>query len=124
MQEVAIIGAGELGGALAHVVARRAIARTVRLVDDKGRIAEGKALDITQAAPVEGFATQLCGSTDVSTAAGANVIVLADRAGAGEWHGEEALQLVRRVARSSPEAGAGGGRAAPPGPVGGAGRGP
>ena len=62
MQEVAIVGAGELGGALAHVLARREAARTIRLIDDQGRVAEGKALDIAQAAPVEGFATQLSGS--------------------------------------------------------------
>src|SRR5215471_8768909 len=101
MHEVAIVGAGELGGALAHVIARRDVARTVRLIDDKGRIAEGKALDIAQAAPVEGFATRLVGSTDTATAAGANVIALADRAGGGEWQGEEALQLVRRLTRST-----------------------
>jgi len=104
MHEVAIVGAGELGGALAHVLARRNVARSIRLVDEKGRVAEGKALDIAQAAPVEGFATALSGSTDVSTAAGARVIVLADRFGAGEWQGEEALQLVGRLARSAPQA--------------------
>jgi malate dehydrogenase len=104
MQEVAIIGAGELGGALAHVLARRDLVRSIRLIDEKGRVAEGKALDIAQAAPVEGFATRLSGATDVSTGAGASVIVIADRAGAGEWQGEEALQLVQRLARSSPGA--------------------
>jgi malate dehydrogenase len=104
MHEVAIVGAGELGGALAHVLARRDAARSIRLVDDKGRVAEGKALDIAQAAPVEGFATTLSGSTDVSMAAGAAVIVIADRMGAGEWQGEAALQLVGRLARSAPQA--------------------
>jgi len=104
MREVAIIGAGELGGALAHVAARRGAARVVRLVDDKGRVAEGKALDIAQAGPVEGFATALAGSTDVATAAGAEVIVLADRAGGAEWQGDEAMQLIQRLMRSAPAA--------------------
>src|SRR3954447_7025328 len=104
MQEVAILGAGELGGALAHVLARRDTARTIRLIDDKGRVAEGKALDIAQAAPVEGFATQLSGSTDWATGAGARVIVVADRFGRGEWSGEEGLQLVGQLARSAPAA--------------------
>jgi malate dehydrogenase len=98
MQEVAIIGAGELGGALAHVLARRDAARAIRLIDEKGRIAEGKALDIAQAAPVEGFATRLSGSTDWATAAGADVIVIADRAGGGEWSGEDGLQMLRQLA--------------------------
>jgi len=104
MQEVAIIGAGELGGAVAHVLARRDFVRSIRLIDASGRVAAGKALDIAQAAPVEGFATQLTGSTDIATAAGASVLVVADRAGAGEWQGEEALQLVRRLAQMAPGA--------------------
>jgi len=104
MQELAIIGAGDLGGALAHIAARRGVARGVRLVDDMGRVAEGKALDIAQAAPVEGFATHLTGSSDVATAAGANVIVLADRAAGGEWQGEDALQLLKKLMRSAPRA--------------------
>ena len=104
MHEVAIIGAGELGGALAHVLARRDAVRSIRLVDEKGRVAEGKALDIAQAAPVEGFATRMTGSTDVTTAAGAAVIVLADRVAGGEWQGDDALQLVGHLARSAPQA--------------------
>jgi malate dehydrogenase len=104
MQEVAIVGAGELGGALAHVLARRDAARVIRLIDDKGRVAEGKALDIAQAAPVEGFAAQLSGATDWATAAGAGVIVLADRFGGGEWPANDGLQLLRQLSRSAPAA--------------------
>jgi malate dehydrogenase len=104
MREVAIIGAGELGGAIAHGLARRDIVQSIRLVDVRGDVAAGKALDIAQAAPVEGFTTALSGATDVAVAAGASVIVLADRVGAGEWQGEEALQLVQRIAKSAPDA--------------------
>jgi malate dehydrogenase len=104
MQEVAIIGAGELGGAVAHLLARHDLVGAIRLVDEKGRVAEGKALDIAQAAPVEGFATQVSGSTDVATVAGAQVVVLADRMGGGEWHGEEGLQLVKRLSLSAARA--------------------
>src|ERR1041385_8307059 len=104
MQEVAIIGAGELGGVLAHVLARRDVARHIRLVDSHGRVAEGKALDIAEAAPIEGFASQVSGSSDVAASAGATVLVLADRYGAAEWQGEEALQLVDRLTQSAPDA--------------------
>jgi len=99
MIDVAILGAGELGGALAHRLARGGASSMIRLIDERGRIAAGKALDIAEAAPVEGFATLLAGSTDITTAAGADVIVLADRAGGTEWQGEEALTLLRRIAR-------------------------
>jgi malate dehydrogenase len=98
MDEVVIIGAGELGGALAHALARRDIARAIRLVDETGRVAAGKALDIAQAAPIERFATELSGSADVSAAAGAAIVVLADRVGKGEWQGEDGLMLLKRLA--------------------------
>ncbi len=97
MRDVAIIGAGDLGGALAHVLARRDAAGLVRLIDETGRIAAGKALDIAQAAPVESFATRLHGSTDLTDAAGAAIVVIADRAGAGEWQGDDGVMLLRRL---------------------------
>jgi malate dehydrogenase len=104
MREVAILGAGELGGAVAHVLARRDIVGSIRLVDEAGSVAAGKALDIAQAAPIEGFATQLRGATDIASAAGASVIVVADRVGAGEWRGDEGAQLLKRLARMAPRA--------------------
>ena len=97
MQSVAIIGAGELGGAVAHVLARRDVARSIALIDESGRVASGKALDIAQAAPVEGFATQLTGSTDISHAAGASVVIIADRFTGAELQGDEGLLMLKRL---------------------------
>ena len=111
MREVAIVGAGELGGLVAYALARGNSADVVRLIDDSGRVAEGKALDISQAAPVEGFATAVAGSTGLSAAAGAEVVVIADRVGGpgspGDprgnlWQGEEALTLVRQLNAIAP----------------------
>jgi malate dehydrogenase len=104
MREVAIIGAGELGGATAHLLARRNAAQRVRIVDDRGSIAEGKALDIMQAAPIEGFATVVSGSNDLLSAGGADVVIIADRAGGTEWSGEDAVLLAKRVAAVVPSA--------------------
>ena len=59
MSTVAIIGAGPLGGALAHALAGRSRVGEVRLIDPEGRIAEGKALDILQSSPVEQFSTRV-----------------------------------------------------------------
>jgi len=103
MREVAIIGAGELGGALAYALARRQLVRAITIIDDAGRIAAGKALDITQAAPIEGFATQISGATDVSAAAGASVVVIADRAG-GDIEGDDGLMVLKRLAQTAPDA--------------------
>jgi malate dehydrogenase len=99
MREVAILGAGELGGATAHALARSNLVRTITLIDDTRQVAAGKALDIAQAAPVEGFATQLSGATDVSMAAGAAIVILADRIAGGEWQGEEGLALLKRLSQ-------------------------
>jgi malate dehydrogenase len=116
MREVAIVGAGELGGLVAHALVRWRAADLVRLIDDNGRVAEGKALDINQAAPVEGFPGSVVGSTDRSAAAGASIVVIADRAGGPggsgtpgtpgtkEWQGEEALTLLRQLSAIAPRA--------------------
>ena len=80
MMDVAIIGAGELGGSLAHVLARREIVRRIQLIDPSGQIAAGKALDIMQTGPVEGFTTPVAGSTDMSRVAGCALVIVADQA--------------------------------------------
>ena len=98
MQHIAILGAGELGGAAAHALARRDVARRITLIDERGSVAAGKALDIAQAAPVEAFATQLAGANDVSAVAGADLVVVADRDKAGEWTGDGAFILLKRIA--------------------------
>src|SRR5262245_2426039 len=99
MIEVAVIGAGELGGAIAHVLARRDVAGVIRLIDESGRIVEGKALDIMQSAPVHPFSTAVSGSTSLVSAAGASVLVVADRAKDREWLGEDGLALLKRIAQ-------------------------
>ncbi len=104
MDQVAIVGAGELGGLLAYVLARRALASDIALVDEHGRVAEGKALDIVQAAPIEGFSARVSGYADLSRAAGAAIVVLADAFGATEWRGDAALQLVDRLRQSARQA--------------------
>jgi malate dehydrogenase len=100
VRSIVIIGAGELGGALARQLAAADIVPTITLVDETGSVAEGKALDIQQAAPIEGFSTRVTGSHDQSAAVGADVIVLADRAGAPatEWQGDSGLATLRRLA--------------------------
>jgi len=104
MHSVAIVGAGELGGTIAHALARRDAVGAITLVDETGRVAAGKALDIAQAAPVEGFATELTGTTDLSNAAGAAVVVIADRVTGGEWQGEDALMLLKRLTQTASRA--------------------
>jgi malate dehydrogenase len=103
MDRVVILGAGELGGLVAHQLAGRAVAQEICLIDEKGRVAEGKALDIMQAAPVEGFSARVTGSSDTARAGGASVVVIADPAGGPEWQGDAGLALLKRVRDFSPK---------------------
>ena len=59
MSFIAIVGAGAIGGALAQRLAARGRVREVRLIDDQGSVAQGKALDIQQSGAVDGFTTTL-----------------------------------------------------------------
>jgi malate dehydrogenase len=97
---VAIVGAGEIGAGVTARLAARDRVGDVRLIDaaGTGSIARGKALDIQQSGPIEGFRTRITADADVRAAAGARVIVLADHAAtASEWQGEEALGLLTRL---------------------------
>ena len=95
---VAVIGAGALGGATTHALARRERLREVRLIDPEGTIARGKALDLSQSAPVENFSTRVTSAEAIEAAAGADAIVIADAAAnSGEHSGEAGLALLRRI---------------------------
>jgi malate/lactate dehydrogenase len=100
MSTVAIIGAGDLGGAAAQALAARGRVRRVMLVDAAGDVAAGKALDIQQSGGVAaGFRTMLASTDDFTRVTGAAVCVIADRSGktASEWKGEEGLAMLGRV---------------------------
>jgi len=103
MDRIVILGAGEVGGLLAHALARHAVAHDIHLIDDNGRAATGKALDIMQAAPVEDFSATVTGSSDASLAGGATAVVVADAFRTGEWQGEPALALLMRVRDFAPK---------------------
>ena len=100
MSVIAIIGAGALGGALAHKLAGRGRVAEIRLIDGAETIARGKALDILQSGPVEGFATNLVAHGSILAATGADVVVLADDAAGVEHAGEPALMLVRQLVQA------------------------
>lgn len=104
MSVVAIIGAGPLGGAVAQALAERDRVSEVRLIDPEGRIADGKALDLLQSAPVEQFSTRLTAAQSYAAAAGAAAIVLADPIATGEIAGDAGLPILRQIARLDADA--------------------
>ena len=97
MSRVAIIGAGEIGGAAARALAARGRVDAIRLIDDNAGVAAGKALDLRQSGPISRSDTRIEGAADIAAAAGASAIVLADPVGAAEWSGEAALVMLRRL---------------------------
>jgi malate dehydrogenase len=97
MPVIAIIGAGALGGALAHKLAGRGRVAEVRLIDAAESVARGKALDILQSGPVEGFATRVSADSSILAAAGADAIVFADDVSGAEHAGEAGLAVVRQL---------------------------
>ena len=102
----AIVGAGPLATALASTLAARGRIRHIRLIDDAGTVAAGKALDIRQSTPVLGSDVSIEATADIGAAADAHVIVIADGHGAPpvEWEGELGLVLVGRVTAANTRA--------------------
>ena len=73
--KIALIGAGMIGGTLAHLAAMKEMGDVV-LFDIAEGMPAGKALDLSQAAPVDGFDVNLKGTSDYADIAGADVIIV------------------------------------------------
>ncbi len=74
-KKIALIGAGNIGGTLAHLAASRALGDVV-LFDVVEGVPQGKALDLSQCAPIDGFDAKITGSNDYADIAGADVIIV------------------------------------------------
>jgi malate dehydrogenase len=75
--KITVVGAGNVGAACVHVLAQKDAASEVVLLDIKEGIAEGKALDIWQCAPIDRFNTKTIGVTnDYEATACSNVVVI------------------------------------------------
>lgn len=73
--KIALIGAGQIGGTLAHLVALKELGDVV-LFDIAEGIPQGKALDLAQSGAVEGFNASLRGANDYADIAGSDVIIV------------------------------------------------
>ena len=74
-KKIALIGAGNIGGTLAHLAALKGLGDIV-LFDVVEGVPQGKALDLSQCGPVEGFDANITGSNDYADIAGADVIIV------------------------------------------------
>ena len=75
--KVTIVGAGNVGATAADVIASKAIASNIVLLDIKEGFAEGKALDLMQTSSTKGFDSQIIGTTgDYSLTKDSDVVVI------------------------------------------------
>ena len=75
MKKITLIGAGQIGGTLAHLIALKGLANVV-LFDVAEGIAKGKALDIAQSSPVSGFDVSLTGTSSYEDTKNSDVIII------------------------------------------------
>ena len=73
--KIALIGAGQIGGTLALLAGLKELGDVV-LFDIVDGVPDGKALDLAQASPVEGFDANLTGASDYAPIAGADVVIV------------------------------------------------
>ena len=72
---IALVGAGQIGGTLALLAGLKELGDIV-LFDIVDGVPQGKALDIAEASPVEGFDARLSGASDFAAIAGADVVIV------------------------------------------------
>jgi malate dehydrogenase len=73
--KIALIGAGQIGGTLAHLVGLKELGDVV-LFDIMEGVPHGKALDLAQSAPVEGFDSRIVGTNSYESIEGASVCIV------------------------------------------------
>src|SRR5438128_4074567 len=74
-KRIALIGAGQIGGTLAHLVALKELGDVI-LFDIVDGVPQGKALDLSQSGPVEGFNATIKGTSEYKDIAGADVVIV------------------------------------------------
>src|ERR1700759_1214728 len=74
-QKIALIGGGQIGGTLAHLLALKELGDVV-LFDIMEGLPQGKSLDLAQSGPVEGFDAHMKGTNSYADIAGADVVIV------------------------------------------------
>jgi malate dehydrogenase len=74
-KKIALVGAGQIGGTLAHLVGLKELGDVV-LFDIAEGIPQGKGLDIAESSPVDGFDSKYVGTQNYATIQGADVVIV------------------------------------------------
>ena len=75
-KKISLIGAGQIGGTLAHLIGTKELVDEVVLFDVASGIAKGKALDIAQSSSVDGFNVKFSGTDDYKDIKDSDVIII------------------------------------------------
>ena len=75
-KKISLIGAGQIGGTLAHLIGIKELVEEVILFDINSGIAKGKALDIAQSSSVDGFNVKFSGTDDYKDIKDSDVIII------------------------------------------------
>jgi malate dehydrogenase len=95
MSKVAVIGAGNVGATLAHVLAQRDVASSVSLVDIIEGVPQGKALDMRQSGPLQDYDCAVSGTNNTEEGvSGADVVVMT--AGLARKPGMDRMDLLKK----------------------------
>jgi len=76
MKKISLIGAGQIGGTLAHLIGLKELVNEVILFDVASGVAKGKALDIAQSSSVDGFNVKFSGTDDYQNIKDSDVIII------------------------------------------------
>jgi len=76
MRKISLIGAGQIGGTLAHLIGLKELANEVVMFDVASGIAKGKALDIAQSSSVDGFNVNFYGTDKYEDIKNSDVIII------------------------------------------------
>ena len=76
MKKISLIGAGQIGGTLAHLIGLKELADEVVVFDIASGIAKGKALDISQSSSVDGFNVKFSGTDNYEDIKNSDVIII------------------------------------------------
>ena len=76
MSKISLIGAGQIGGTLAHLIGLKELVNEVVLFDVASGIAKGKGLDIAQSSSVDGFNVKFSGTDNYEDIKGSDVIII------------------------------------------------
>ena len=76
MTKISLVGAGQIGGTLAHLIGLKELVNEVVLFDVASGVAKGKGLDIAQSSSVDGFNVKFSGTDNYEDIKGSDVIII------------------------------------------------